>query len=69
MFPASEHDAIWKVQETLNFPLTVYGLQRSEASMTEITRRLSHALGSHLDDKSVPDPTNGRTAGRVLSFP
>jgi carbonic anhydrase/acetyltransferase-like protein (isoleucine patch superfamily) len=51
MFPASEHDAIWKVQEPLNFPLTVYGFERSEASMAKITHRLSQALASHLGDK------------------
>lgn len=51
IFPASEHDAIWKVQEPLNFPLSVYGFERSEASMTKITQRLSQALASHLGDK------------------
>jgi carbonic anhydrase/acetyltransferase-like protein (isoleucine patch superfamily) len=51
MFPASEHDAIWRIQEPLNFPLTVYGFERSEASMAKITRRLSQALASHLGDK------------------
>jgi len=51
MFPAREHDAIWKVQQALNFPLTVYGFERSEASMTNITQRLSQALASHLGDK------------------
>lgn len=55
LFPASEHEAIWKVQEPLNFPLTVYGFERSEASMTKITQRLSHALGSHMADKSDAD--------------
>ena len=51
MFPASEHDAIWAVQQPLNFPLTVYGFERSEASMSKITQRLSQALASHLADK------------------
>jgi len=51
LFPASEHDAIWAVQEPLNFPLTVYGFERSEASMIKITQRLSQALSSHLGDK------------------
>lgn len=53
LFPASEHDAIWKVQEPLNFPLTVYGFERSEASMTKITQRLSQALASHLGDRDA----------------
>jgi carbonic anhydrase/acetyltransferase-like protein (isoleucine patch superfamily) len=53
LFPASEHEAIWKVQEPLNFPLTVYGLERSEASMTRITQRLSQALANHLGDRDA----------------
>lgn len=51
IYPASEHDAIWKVQEPLNFPLTVYGIERREASMQKITSCLSKALGSHLTDE------------------
>jgi carbonic anhydrase/acetyltransferase-like protein (isoleucine patch superfamily) len=51
MFPAREHDAIWAVQEPLNFPLTVYGFERSEANMVKITQRVSQALASHLGDK------------------
>ena len=53
LFPSSEHDAIWKVQEPLNFPLTVYGFERSEASMIKITQRLSQALASHLGDSAA----------------
>jgi len=53
LHPPSAHDAIWKAQEPLNFPLTVYGLERSEASMVKITQRLSQALGSHLGDRPV----------------
>jgi carbonic anhydrase/acetyltransferase-like protein (isoleucine patch superfamily) len=53
ILPASEHEAIWKVQEPLNFPLTVYGFERSEASMVNITRRLSQMLGRHLHDKNT----------------
>ena len=53
IFPASEHEAIWKVQEPLNFPLAVYGLDRSDADMTKITQRLSQGLASHFGDKDV----------------
>lgn len=50
LFPPDQHDAIWEVQKPLNFPLTVYGLDRSEATMEKITRILSEALSSHADD-------------------
>jgi len=57
LFPASAADAIWGVLKPLNFPLTVYGFERSETSMAKITQRLSETLASHFDDQpaaSVP---------------
>jgi carbonic anhydrase/acetyltransferase-like protein (isoleucine patch superfamily) len=51
ILPPDQHDAIWKVQQPLNFPLTVYGFERSEADMVKITRRLSQNLSSHGSDK------------------
>ena len=53
LFAPNDHEAIWRVQEPLNFPLTVYGFERSEASMAKITQRLSQVLGSHLADKAA----------------
>ena len=50
LFPPDQHDAIWEIQKPLNFPLTVYGIDRSEATMEKITRKLSEALSSHADD-------------------
>lgn len=56
LFPASEHEAIWRVQEPLNFPLAVYGIERSEANMIRITQRLSQTLASHLGDIDAQKP-------------
>lgn len=39
-----QHEEIWKLQEPLDFPSTVYGYPRSEASMRNITERLSSVL-------------------------
>lgn len=50
ILPAHEHEKIWEIQRPLNFPLTVYGLDRAEADMVKITRGLSERLGSHADD-------------------
>ena len=50
ILPPNEHDAIWRIQEPLNFPRTVYGFERDEADMVKITQRLSAALGTHMDD-------------------
>ena len=50
IFPPDKHEQIWKIQEPLNFPLSVYGIDRQEADMIKITRRLSTELGSHRND-------------------
>ena len=39
------------LQQPLNFPLTVYGLDRAEASMVKITRGLSATLASCLQEQ------------------
>ena len=44
ILPPNDHDAIWAAQEPLNFPLTAYGLERSEASVGAVTRRLCERL-------------------------
>ena len=56
ILPPSEHDRIWAVQEGLDFPGTVFGLQRApagESIMPELTRRYARALGSHTLDTPV----------------
>lgn len=54
VLPPSQHDRIWKIQEPLNFPLAVYGLDRSEATTKRITQRLCRKLGSHAADEALP---------------
>jgi carbonic anhydrase/acetyltransferase-like protein (isoleucine patch superfamily) len=58
MLAPGDHERIWEIQKPLNFPLAVYGFDRSEASMEKITRRLSEALGSHGDDETLIEPAN-----------
>jgi carbonic anhydrase/acetyltransferase-like protein (isoleucine patch superfamily) len=53
ILPPDQHDAIWSLQEPLNFPLVVYGYDRSTANMTKITERMSQFLGSHTDDREA----------------
>jgi hypothetical protein len=54
-FFSDQHDEINKIQKPLNFPLTVYGYDRPEATMKKITQRLAENLGSHIDDKIVTE--------------
>ena len=53
-----KHDAIWQLQKPLNFPLHVYGLDRPEANMVNITTRLCEELSQHQNDRPVPQPEN-----------
>ncbi len=53
ILPPGDHDRIWALQEPLNFPQTVFGLERvppGQTNMPEITRRYARALGRHLKD-------------------
>ncbi|MCX6050103.1 MAG: gamma carbonic anhydrase family protein [Chloroflexi bacterium] len=48
-----QHDKIWALQQPLNFPLFVYGLERTELTMEKLTRGLADALIDHRDDTAV----------------
>lgn len=54
ILPPHEHERIWAIQEPLNFPRTVFGMERpaaGETLMPEMTRRYAKALAGHLGDQ------------------
>jgi carbonic anhydrase/acetyltransferase-like protein (isoleucine patch superfamily) len=54
LFPPGEHEAIWAVQRELDFPRTVYGLQRDvdgRVDMGELTGRLIESFETHRTDE------------------
>ncbi|MGQ3074380.1 MAG: gamma carbonic anhydrase family protein [Ferrovibrionaceae bacterium] len=52
LFSPDRHDELWERQRPLNFPQTVYGLDRDTPEMMKaITQGLSARLGSHRDDR------------------
>ncbi len=56
ILPPGEHDRIWSIQRPLDFPQSVYGVERAESGetiMPEVTRRLSRLYGSHVDDEVI----------------
>ena len=56
VLPPAQHDRIWAIQEPLNFPRTVFGLDRApagESIMPELTRRYARALGQHRHDRTL----------------
>ena len=53
ILPPDQHEKIWAIQQSLNFPKTVYGVGRAPqgvSNMPEITERLSNIYGSHKND-------------------
>jgi len=54
ILPPNDHEAIWAIQEGLDFPGTVFGLKRAAAGetiMPELTRRYTRFLGRHQGDR------------------
>ena len=52
ILPPGEHDAIWAVQEGLDFPGTVYGLPR-DAPARERMERQAAWFAAHRDDREI----------------
>ncbi|HEY2602187.1 MAG TPA: gamma carbonic anhydrase family protein [Thermoleophilaceae bacterium] len=52
ILPPGEHDAIWEVQEGLDFPGTVYGVSR-DTSAGERMERQADWFGAHRDDRII----------------
>jgi carbonic anhydrase/acetyltransferase-like protein (isoleucine patch superfamily) len=51
IFPPEKHDEIWALQQPLDFPAAVYGVDRSDSDvMGQITRKRSKQLALHSDD-------------------
>ena len=58
IFPPNDHDAIWEVQEPLDFPKFVFRLERDANGgnlAPLLTERYGRALESHKDDRVVSD--------------
>ena len=56
ILPPDRHEEIWTIQEPLNFPQEVFGVERApagETRMPEITRRYGRALGVHKEDRQI----------------
>lgn len=51
ILPPSEHDRIWTIQRTLDFPGTVWGVEREAVPRAERTRRYARALSRQRVDR------------------
>jgi gamma-carbonic anhydrase len=55
LFEPGAHEQLWEVQEAMDFPGTVFGLVREEASMDRICARYAETFGRHRDDRVVDE--------------
>jgi carbonic anhydrase/acetyltransferase-like protein (isoleucine patch superfamily) len=55
ILPPDAHERIWELQEPLDFPGTVFGVERAatETMMPEMMRRYTRGLASHLRDHRI----------------
>jgi gamma-carbonic anhydrase len=51
LFPPERHEELWAVQERMDFPGTVFGLPREEATMERVAGRYSESFGRHRGDR------------------
>jgi gamma-carbonic anhydrase len=51
LFPPERHEDLWEIQERLDFPGTVFGLPREQATMERVARRYSESFGRHRGDR------------------
>lgn len=56
LFPPDAHDRLWEVQRRMDFAGTVFGLERSEATMERISARYADSFGRHREDRILEDP-------------
>jgi len=54
LFPPSAHEDIWSIQHALDFPRTVFGVERAvrgESIMPRVMERYASSLGAHEHDR------------------
>lgn len=59
IYPPGQHEQIWSVQESLDFPGTVYGVTR-ETPATERMSRQSAWFAAHLGDRIIDESPCGQ---------
>ena len=51
LFSPERHDELWPVQERMDFPRTVFGMPREEATMERVARLYAESFGRHRADR------------------
>jgi carbonic anhydrase/acetyltransferase-like protein (isoleucine patch superfamily) len=66
IYAPRDHDAIWSIQKTLNFPTEIFGVERpnkGQSKMPEVAARYTRALARHKDDRVLSEPEDGTDEG------
>jgi carbonic anhydrase/acetyltransferase-like protein (isoleucine patch superfamily) len=51
LFPPHAHDELWPVQREMDFPRTVFGIDRDELTMEKVARAYAERFGRHRGDR------------------
>jgi carbonic anhydrase/acetyltransferase-like protein (isoleucine patch superfamily) len=51
LFPPAAHEELWPIQRRMDFPGTVFGIDRAEMTMEKVARRYAERFGRHRDDR------------------
>ena len=51
LFPPEAHEELWPIQRRMDFPRTVFGIDRAELTMEKVARRYAERFGRHRDDR------------------
>lgn len=54
LFGPGAHDELWEIQEQMDFPGTVFGIPREEATMERVCGRYAESFGRHRGDRILP---------------
>ena len=55
LFPPDAHEELWPIQRAMDFPRTVFGLERTEATMERVSARYAESFGRHRGDRVLED--------------
>jgi carbonic anhydrase/acetyltransferase-like protein (isoleucine patch superfamily) len=51
LFPPEAHEELWPIQHRMDFPGTVFGIERADLTMEKVARRYAERFGRHREDR------------------
>jgi carbonic anhydrase/acetyltransferase-like protein (isoleucine patch superfamily) len=53
LFPSEAHDELWPVQRAMDFPGTVFGIERDQLTMEKVAEHYAELFGRHRGDRPL----------------